>query len=67
MASRAIPANCPVKMIVTPGDPMKSLLYLKLAGMQPATCGVRMPKGKPMLMKEDIDLVFNWIKAGAPK
>jgi hypothetical protein len=63
---KAIPANCPIKMIVAPGKPMMSLLYLKIAGMQPATCGVRMPRNQTPLIKTEIDKVFNWIMAGAP-
>jgi hypothetical protein len=47
---------------VTAGDPMKSLLYLKLAGMQ--TCGMSMPPGTP-LKPEVVDMVKAWIMAGA--
>jgi hypothetical protein len=47
---------------VTPADPMKSLLYLKLSGMQP--CGMPMPPGTP-LSSEIVGLIEAWIAAGA--
>lgn len=47
---------------VTPGDPMKSLLYLKLSGMQP--CGMPMPPGTP-LSAEIVGMIKDWITAGA--
>lgn len=47
---------------VTPGDPMKSLLYLKLSGMQP--CGMPMPPGTP-LAADMVSMIKAWITAGA--
>lgn len=47
---------------VTPGDPMKSLLYLKLSGKQP--CGMPMPPGTPV-SPEVVGLIEKWIMAGA--
>jgi hypothetical protein len=47
---------------VTAGDPMKSLLYLKLSGMQP--CGMPMPPGTP-LSPDVVSLIKDWIAAGA--
>jgi hypothetical protein len=47
---------------VTPGDPMKSLLYLKLSSMQ--TCGMPMPPGTP-LSAEIVSMIRDWIMAGA--
>jgi hypothetical protein len=47
---------------VTPADPMKSLLYLKLSGMQP--CGMPMPPGTP-ISAEIVELIEAWIAAGA--
>ena len=47
---------------VTPGEPMASLLYLKLAGEQP--CGMPMPPGTP-LSADIVDMVEAWIAAGA--
>lgn len=47
---------------VTPTDPMKSLLYLKLSGKQP--CGMPMPPGTP-LSSEIVALIEAWIAAGA--
>jgi hypothetical protein len=47
---------------VTAGDPMKSLLYLKISGMPP--CGMEMPPGSK-LPDATIALVKDWITAGA--
>ena len=63
--SKYIGAGCAIKTLVVPGKPMESLLYVKVAGMPPTGCGERMPKG----MKPDqwnIDVIKNWIMAGAP-
>jgi hypothetical protein len=67
-----VPAGCAFKRLVVPGKPMESLLYLKLAG-PPANCGARMPlpaeAGKPFvpIRQLDLDLVRDWIAAGAPR
>ena len=53
---------CKDMIRVTPGDPMKSLLYLKLSGKQP--CGMPMPPGTP-LSPEIVGLIEKWITAGA--
>jgi hypothetical protein len=47
---------------VKAGDPMSSLLYLKLAGTPP--CGMKMPPGST-LPAETLTLVKDWISAGA--
>jgi len=60
------PAGCPNRVPVVPGDPMSSLIYLKISGKQPASCGARMPFNKPMVTPMELDIVFKWIKAGAP-
>jgi hypothetical protein len=60
------PAGCPNRVVVVPGDPMSSLLYLKISGKMPAGCGVRMPFNKPPVTQMELDTVFKWIKAGAP-
>ena len=63
--SKYIGAACPTKILVVPGKPLESLLYIKVAGTPPAGCGEKMPKG----MKSDqwnIDVIKNWIMAGAP-
>jgi hypothetical protein len=60
------PANCPNRVLVVPGDPMQSLLYLKVAGKMPANCGARMPYNKPPVTAMELKTVFDWITAGAP-
>jgi hypothetical protein len=60
------PANCPNRILVVPGDPMQSLLYLKVAGKMPANCGARMPYNKPAVTAMELKTVFDWITAGAP-
>jgi hypothetical protein len=53
---------CKDMIRVTPSDPMSSLLYLKLSGMQP--CGMPMPPGTP-LNADIVSMVEAWIRAGA--
>jgi len=60
------PANCPTRVAVVPGDPMQSLIYLKVSGKMAATCGARMPFNKPMVTAMELKIVFDWIAAGAP-
>jgi hypothetical protein len=50
---------------VVPGDPSRSLLYLKLTE-DPPPCGSRMPQAADPLPDELIALVREWIAAGAP-
>jgi len=61
------PATCPTRTVVVPGDPMNSLLYLKVSGTMAATCGARMPFNKPMVTAMELKTVFDWIMAGAPE
>jgi len=49
---------------VTPNDPANSYLIRKLEGTQ--TVGVRMPQGGPFLDQATIDMIREWITAGAP-
>jgi mono/diheme cytochrome c family protein len=49
--------------IVYPGNPAASFMYLKIAG-DPAA-GARMPLGGPYLDQATIDLIQQWIVAGA--
>jgi hypothetical protein len=60
------PAGCPNRVVVVPGDPMSSLLYLKVSGKMPAGCGARMPFNKPPVTAMELKTVFDWISAGAP-
>ena len=48
---------------VTPGDPSKSFLYLKLTG--DPTAGARMPLGSPALPDAQLEAISNWITQGA--
>lgn len=50
---------------VVPGDPSRSLLYLKITE-DPPPCGSRMPQAADPLPDELIALVREWIAAGAP-
>jgi len=49
---------------VTPGDPMNSLLFRKVAGTQP--CGNAMPRSGP-LAPADVEIIRRWIAGGAPR
>jgi hypothetical protein len=60
------PANCPNRIAVVPGDPMQSLIYLKVSGKMPANCGARMPFNKPPITATELKIVYDWIAAGAP-
>jgi hypothetical protein len=51
-------------MRVAPGDPNNSYLIQKLEGT--AAIGQRMPAGLPALPQADIDVIRQWIAAGAP-
>jgi hypothetical protein len=51
---------------VAPGDPDNSFLYLKITGCQRPRCaGERMPSGRPPLAAAQIQLIHDWIAAGA--
>ncbi len=49
---------------VAPGDPSNSYLYRKIVGS--GITGDRMPQGGPYLTTEQIKLVRDWIRRGAP-
>jgi hypothetical protein len=49
---------------VTPGDADNSYLYLKITGAAGIT-GSRMPLGRAPLSQTQLDLVRDWIEAGA--
>jgi plastocyanin len=55
----------PALMRVKPGDPDNSYLYQKVLGA-PGIAGVRMPFGGPFLSDAQIQLIHDWILAGAP-
>lgn len=48
---------------VAPGDPNASYLVIKLEGNQ--SSGSRMPRGQPALSSAKIQLIRDWITAGA--
>lgn len=50
---------------VDPGDPDDSYLVMKIEGA-PGIVGARMPRGRPPLSDEQIQLIRAWIEAGAP-
>jgi hypothetical protein len=50
---------------VIPGDPNNSFIIHKLEGTQ--TLGDRMPDGGPYLPQSTIDVIRQWIAAGAPQ
>jgi mono/diheme cytochrome c family protein len=50
---------------VSPGDPDRSYLILKLRG-DPSITGERMPLGGPYLTSDQIAGIAAWIRAGAP-
>lgn len=56
-------------MRVVPGKPDDSYLVAKLEGKHIAKGGIgaRMPFGAPPLPQEQIDMIRDWIKAGAKK
>jgi len=51
---------------VVPGDPAHSFLLVKLTLAGASTLGSSMPLSQSALPSEDIDLIRNWILAGAP-
>jgi hypothetical protein len=53
----------PDRQLVTPGKPMESELYLRLAGLSPEE---RMPSGGPYLDDAALAEVAGWICSGAP-
>jgi hypothetical protein len=50
---------------VSPGDPDRSYMILKLRG-DPSITGERMPLGGPYLTSDQIAGIAAWIRAGAP-
>ena len=56
---------CGIRQRVLPGDPARSLLYLKLAGPVPVGCGGRMPAGGTLFTPVETEVVRRWIAAGA--
>ncbi len=53
-------------ILVVPSDPQASLLYLKMADMNPAGTGTEMPPGGT-IPPASIAVVEDWIVAGAPE
>lgn len=56
--------QAPAFVYVAPGDPGQSYLVHKLEGTQ--TSGSRMPLGAPPLSADEINMIRQWISAGAP-
>jgi hypothetical protein len=55
----------PTLLRVAPGAPADSYLIRKITGTQPFT-GERMPMNAPPLTEEQIQLIRDWIRRGAP-
>jgi hypothetical protein len=53
-------------VLVQPGDPANSLLYLKITNQAPAEAGTDMPPGSGGLDPDAAKIVEDWIAAGAP-
>ena len=49
---------------IEPGQPSQSYLWLKVTD-DPSIIGARMPRGAPALSQEKLDLLREWIEAGA--
>lgn len=61
--------NAGVPSLVVPNDKARSLLYLKMAGTQPAACGDVMPRGTsavPPSPPNQVVAIGTWIRLGAP-
>lgn len=54
----------PSKDRIEPGNPVGSYLWLKVTG-DSSISGVRMPRGRPALSQDRLDLLRAWIEAGA--
>ncbi len=64
------PTTCATSILVTPGDPDASVLWLRLrpASMDDGEpCAVKMPGGTEGLSEESATIVYEWILAGAPR
>ncbi len=58
-----VPSQCdPALLRVAPGQPRRSLLYLKITD-DPAKCGQRMPPTGDPLSAEEVDLIRRWIES----
>jgi len=61
--------NAGVPSLIVPNDKARSLLYLKMVGMQPAACGGVMPLGTtaiPPSPPNQAVTLGTWIRLGAP-
>jgi hypothetical protein len=61
-----IASRCGGRPLVTPGDPANSVLHDKVANASPA-CGSRMPRGGRALPAATVQILTDWITAGAPR
>lgn len=58
----------PTLMLVKPGDPMNSYLYIKVIPADPRRVGERMPLNEPpYLPAEKLEAIRGWIARGAPR
>jgi hypothetical protein len=56
----------PGVLLVAPGDPDGSYLVIKLEGAA-GMVGRKMPRGRPARPQSEIDIVREWIEAGAER
>ena len=61
----AVGAGCMDRIRVVRGDAAASYLIAKLRNIAPI-CGVQMPRGRPPLVEEEIQVFESWI-AGLPR
>lgn len=59
----SVSMDCAGMVLVKPGQPEASLLYLK--GLDPPPCGSRMPLGGARLTAAQNEMIRSWIAAGA--
>jgi hypothetical protein len=58
----------PSLLLVKPGDPMNSYLYIKVIPADPRRVGERMPLNEPpYLPTEKLEAIRGWIARGAPR
>jgi hypothetical protein len=62
-------SGCSIPSMVVPGDPQRSLIYLKMSSAQPAGCGDGMPAMSQVTPASPLQFIVSmgsWIRAGAP-
>lgn len=65
-ATVEVPSGNAGFVLVVPGSPDESLLYLKVANQPPSGTGTEMPPGSGGLPEDQLAIVRGWIEDGAP-